>query len=208
MPSDIPPEDVMDMALAAALRYRRRCWWADVRDLQAEAALAMCSALRWARPEGDMRGYLWRVAVVACRNALLRASAPVSAGKNNLDALRGLRRAPVGEAEADRHVVVRGDAGGDVRIRARPRRAAAPPADETLDRAAWEERVRSRLRVVLQTVPDADAARAVLLEDRKPREVAEEAGVPVRSVYHATRKAREVIAQDLELYELIVAARG
>lgn len=201
--SRLAPEEILKMARQAAIRYRRRCWWADEEELRAVAALAIVDAMRIVQPEGDVHGYLWRAAVVACRNALLRASAPVSASKNDLDSLRGLRRASLSHLGTTGSVVVPGDGGGEVRIQTRPHESREVRADEALDTARWEARTESRLRLVLERVPGSGEARAVLLEERRPRDVADELGTAVRNVYRAARRAREAISADLELYELI-----
>lgn len=162
-----------------AVRYLRRCWWADKDDL----AQTGWEAAIHARETFDARvgipesGYLWRAVTFSMRRYLWKESSPVSGGMSDPRRLRTGQRAPLDEAM----------------------RCEVPPADVLLDELRWTIRVQAR---ALAVVGADSVALPVLLGEATPREIAAETGRPVREVYTASTRLRATIASDDALWEL------
>ena len=178
-------KDELDVALEvskkAARRYARRCWWADVKDLEQEAVLATVKAAGTFDPAVGVpfAGYAWRAAILALKPYLWRQSSPVSASWGNIIGrkLEGLQRAEVDLTIPDD----RGD------------------PDTVLDDKRWCEQVWRRA-VALDL--SGGLAIEVLLLGEKSADVAARHGVPVQTVYNATTRAKARMTNDKELYEL------
>ncbi len=103
---DVPAtfEDVDALVRRVAARYKRRCWWAPVDDLQQCGWIAAleCASTFDPRVGVPYLRYAERAMALQMREVLWRASAPVSAckGHSGLEALAGLIRAPETEAHA------------------------------------------------------------------------------------------------------------
>lgn len=169
------------VARKAAKRYARRCWWADVKDLEQEALLATVKAAGTFDPSVGVpfAGYAWRAAVLALKPYLWKQSSPVSASWNDMldRKLAGVQR-----AEVDTTV---------------PEEKDTP--DDELDRRRWCEEVWKR---ALAHDPSGGLAVAVLLNGEKSADVAARHGVPVQTVYNATTRTKARIAKDPDLWNL------
>ena len=115
--------------------------------------------------------------MLALREALWRASAPVSASRNSLGELRGIHRAAV-DSEAP---------------------SGASWADELLDEARWHERVRAELAAL---AGEDGLGLASILSDEPARTFAESSGAPVQKVYRSASRIRRRAFGSLELYRL------
>lgn len=198
-------EEMDEVASHLAGRYKRRCWWASYEDLKQEALVTILAAHEnyLKHPEGDERGYVWKSAAYQLRNMLLRASAPVSASGHKLDELRGLVRASLEDLAKAGISVVSTGSDAEMVLKRPAAQHEAQLADEVLYDLDWLRRVRNRLIKVLAPVENSVAAREVLLGYLPPHEVAEEAGLNVRLVYRAAKRARRAIGCDGELYRLV-----
>ena len=174
-----------DVALKAAARYARRCWWADREDLEQEArVVALRAAQTWDPAVGvPFAPYAWRACVLSLRAYLWRQSSPVSETDHRLGDLRGVHAAPLSKAEC----IPSGDR-----------------ADEALDRARARSKARRLIRLTVQRAagPHAHLAAAVLLRKQRPRDVARDANVDVLVVYAATAKARNALRANAALARL------
>lgn len=162
-----------------AARYKRRCWWADVQDLEQVGFLAVLEAAkRWEPEVGVPRdAYLIKAIVFAMKRELWKNSAPVSGGLHRPEEqLAGLVRAPV---DNEAH-------------------AATSDPEQDLINAQWRAIIRSSLLQRFSPV-----VVDILLEERTSKEVAQSTGVPVRSVYNETASARAQIAGDVKLWNLL-----
>jgi len=171
----------MDVAQKAARRYARRCWWADVKDLEQEATLATVKAARTFDPTVGVpfAGYAWRAAILALKPYLWKMSSPVSASWGDMlnRKLAGMHRAEVDLTIQDERTL----------------------QDDELDQRRWCEQVWKRA-VALD--PSGGLAVEVLLMGEKSSDVAERHGVPVQTVYNATTRAKARMTNDKELWEL------
>lgn len=170
-------DEMASIARRAAARYARRCWWADKQELEQEAWVAMLRARKTFDPQVGVPfgGYAWRAVVVSLSSYLWRQSAPVSAGDRDLEELAGIHRAPL---EAAANV------------------AQALDVEELVDCVR-----RARLvRDVIDLHDEDGHARAVLLGERRPQEVARESAGDVSQVYRSTQRARSALGTDAELW--------
>lgn len=168
---------VRDNSSRIAKRYKRKCWWVDEADLRQEASLQQLRAL----PNFDssrgrpLVGYLWRVAVYAARNAVLKASAPVSAS-HDLSVLKGLQRAPITDTV--------------------PVPSFAVSAYSAYSAGQIREQV---VRCLGQQ--GAEFAFAVLVEGWGTAEIAQANGVSESDVLHVVRNTRGMLARDERLQQ-------
>ena len=170
------------VAIRAARKYKRRCWWACMDDLHQEARVAVIEAERTFDPEVGVpvEGYAYRAAMLALRTYTWKQSAPVSASDHTLESLRGVYHGQLEDVHVDGGI--------------------APDEDTELRR--WHLRVRARIAGVLGEGEAGLLALRVLLGEAQPADVAREAEVPVAKVYAATLRARKAISEDLILYRL------
>ena len=178
---DLSPE-LLKLMRCAARRYKRKCWWADQRELEQQAALALVEAHRSYDPQTGIpfEGYAWRAVINQLHGAVLRESAPVSASAHKLPDLKGLFREALDEGLVD--------------PRADPYRVLA-----ALQR---EARVRSALDEILSGERDHQIARDVLLREMEPREVARWRRVPVQRVYAVVRRVKNRIGKSYACWML------
>lgn len=176
---------VQSLGAKAAMRFGGKCWWADREDLAAAAVAAMVDATQRFDPDRGVEygAYCWRVAEIAVKKALLKASAPVSA-HHRPEVLMGLQRAPLSALEA-------------------PGRPAEhnPWADERLTREQFIRRVRQRLIELLGT-DGASFALGVLGDEHTTHEVAQHHRLSSWDVRRAADRARARLASDPQLQEL------
>jgi RNA polymerase sigma factor (sigma-70 family) len=177
------PEELTALARRAARRYKRKCWWADERDLRQTAALALLEAQRNYDPQTGIpfEGYAWKVMINQLHGAVLRASAPVSAPHHKLPDLKGLYRAALDDGLVD--------------LRADPYRVLA-----ALEKQA---RMKAALDDILADEHDHQIARDVLLRDLKPRAVAASRGVPIEQVYVVVRRVKDRIGKSYACWLLL-----
>lgn len=168
----------------AALRYKRRYFWADVDDLQQAAWVAVLLARRtWDPGEGPpFEAYAWRASINSLHKTVRKDSAPVSAGDRELDELLGLHRAPLS--------LIEGIAQSTTDI------------DRVLDLKRLIEKTTASVRRITSALRNGYLAKMVLLEEVPPRKVAELERVPVAHVYKATNATRRVLSEDEELWKL------
>ncbi len=90
---------IVSNAQKAARCYKRRCWWAEVEDLEQEAVRAQLEALPKFDPTYhiDQNAYLWIVALYSVRRFVLHASSPVSGSKHRPENMIGMHRAALEE---------------------------------------------------------------------------------------------------------------
>ncbi len=209
-------DEMVQMAKWIAKGYHRRCalatyedanreaQWTSFDDMVQEALAAMLRAHKTylEHPEGDERGYLYKVGIYAIHGLMHRSISPVSATSHTLEDLKGLVRVPIDWLTFSAIRPVRSESGVDVPIRHLAVGTGAEPADEVLADRSWLKRVRARVHAVLDPLPHSAAAREVLLGYLNPAAAAKEAGVSVRTVYLAIRRAKVAIENDRELYQL------
>lgn len=173
---------VIKVARKAARRYARRCWWAEVEDLEQEGALAALRAAKsWDPAVGvPIEAYLWRAAVVAMRTSLWKNSAPVSAPGKKVSELRGAHRADLIPEE----------------------HFAPSTPDSLIEEATRADEVFFEVVDAVGHGPDSMLGIEVLLGEKKAREVASARGVAVERVYRAAQEARRAVAEDRACYEL------
>lgn len=179
-----PPEVVVaNVAARVAARYARRVFWADRDDLEQEAMVAGYSALRtWDAACGvPLAGYVWSACSKQLGRYALKTGSPVSASWKRAPELVGSHRAELDEGMIE----------------------GTPWSDELLVDADWKFRVHEQLEFVLNAGNHGDAAWKVLVDEQKPAAVAEELGLPIAHVYKATERARERIARNALLFDML-----
>ena len=186
-----------------ARAYRRRCWWADVGDLQQEAFLELAKSLPKRDRTQALAPWVRTIARRAMRNLLWRASTPCSAPQHpetkHVAVLRTQQRAAPPPEGAPLPVD-----GPDVQL---PAEGEEHPSPEAL---VVGRRYVLRLREELHRVLLADAstghlALEVLLFDATAPEVAEREGVEVSRVHRAVAAARRRITHDATLRAMWLA---
>lgn len=163
------------IAKAASRRYKRRCWWASLPDLEQAAWVAILEAERTHDPQTGIpfEGYAWRAVVNQLHGAVLRESAPVSAPTHKLPDLKGLFREALDEGLVD------------------------PRADPYRMLAALEKqaRMKAALEEILSDERAHQIARDVLLREQAPAVVARKRGVPVQRIYSIVRRIKNRIGR-------------
>lgn len=178
-------EKVARLARVAARRYKRRCWWADVKDLEQEAWVAAMLAKRsWKSDRGTpFEAYAWVAMVRWMRGYLLRNSSPASVPWGALEAAKGLRSAgEVKESTPDPD----------------------PSPEASVVEAYWRRAVRRAFRDVAVEVDAAGLAEA-LLDDEKFRSsaYAERVGARVEGVYREKEKLMGAARGDRKLRRVL-----
>lgn len=177
-------------ASAVARRYKRRCWWASVEDLEQEAIRAQVEALEKSTfdPErGTPSGaYLWAVALYSARRLLLKSSAPVST-EHRMDNLVGLYRevVPDGDGSIEFHL---------------------DSFEELVHRRDLARRVRERV-LALVGAQCAHFALAVISDEVSPADVAAHNQVPATAVYEMQKAIKKVLEHDQVLNDLWRSSR-
>ena len=161
-------------AESLVFKFRKLAPWIEPQELRQVACLAYLEAARSYPPncQASLATYRDAAARFMLSHHIDRARSPVTAGKNNLFAMRGMSRAPLEALGGER-------------------------CEPDLD----IEAAKAKLRAVMQLM--SPAATAVLLEERKPAEVARALRMPVGKVYQATLRARRALARNEELRQLV-----
>ncbi len=179
-------ERVHKLINRVARAYARRCWWADEKELRNvgwEAVLTAEEKKTYDPAVGvPYDKYMKRVAVLSMREALWRASAPVSAPKGHADRLRGVHHGSLDLAarEAD----------------------ATPWSDQLVADRRWRIKARNYLLRAVLGDDLASLGLRCLLSEEKPQDFADRFGIDVAKVYRARARAKEAIFNSLELYRL------
>lgn len=161
--------EIDTLARNAARRARRGFPWAEQAELEQEARLFALGMLPgWDPAAGPLAAYCWHACTAHLGTWLLQQSSPVSASATSTKRgrLKGMARVDVDENAAG---------------------AGEPEAD------LRRSQVRALVTHALSSVPDAELAAQVLLEERTSAEVAQRTGVAVARVYRATWLAREAL---------------
>lgn len=184
--------DALDVAREVARKFKRRAWWAEVAELEAEILAELVGSYQSFNPEMVFRAWAWRVAFRAARNALWSASSPCTGPQRptraQTEALRGQQRQEVDEDAA-------------------PLTAAVPRQDELVASKRFRLALRRELARVIDGGRGGDLATEVLLFDDAPAEVAAREGVEVGKVYRAVCAAKRRIESDARLYQLWTMGR-
>ena len=173
-------------AVRAVVRaYQRRAGWLEAADLQQQAALTMIEAARTWRPEG--------VPPDAVQTMTPLEAYQVAAVARNLKRYIAAQASPVHETH--------GQASGaqGCSLEALASAGEAPRAEFHIDLGKACAEV---ARILAGRSP---AVRAVLLEERKPAEVAADLGVPVQAVYQAVNAATRALRASRKLARLAEA---
>jgi DNA-directed RNA polymerase specialized sigma24 family protein len=162
---------------AVVANASRLASWMEARDLQQEAALVMIEAARTWRPElGTLSNYQAKAVARHLQTYIAAQASPVHHREHH--------RAPAVErASVEALALVAAPAMGMERAL-------------DLDRAARE------VRAIMEGY--TPAARAVLIEERRPAEVAREHGLSVRQVYNEAQYARRALRSSRVLARLAV----
>lgn len=190
-------------ARRAARAYARKCWWAEVEDLEQTAFVATTRAMETFDPKVGvpLDAYLYRAAVLAIKPYLLAQSAPVSAPRSKRDELKGLVR--VDSAYLETGATKNDGARSAVKVGRNPTlEDQAPPIDVTIARERVVAKVRERLRMLLTDAKNTELALPVLLGVETSNDVAHRHGVDVQKIYLATLRAKRRIANDPALWQL------
>lgn len=159
--------DKIPVAVRAIVgNYSRRAAWLDIMEIKQEAALVMIEAARTWRPGGVPLAQ-YQAACVAKR--LCRLSAESSSPVRPFVGAAHTRVWAVGCSTAALEEMPDGSHGLDMESRI------------DMERAARE------VRDIVSRYPEAHA---VLIEERRPAEVAAESGLPVTDVYRQTKRAK------------------
>ena len=160
-------------------RFHRIAPWIEQAELQQVAALACLESAR-SYPKGasaSLATYQASAVRFMLSHHIDRDRSPVTASTGKLSAMRGMTRAPV---EALDWVGAEDE-----------------PREQELDLTAAKVRLRAALSLM------SPAATAVLLDERKPAEVARTMRVPRRQVYVAVLQAKRALARNEELRQLM-----
>lgn len=158
--------------------YHRAFRWLDTEDLEQEAAVTALETSRSWRPGGaPLDAYQARAVAYSLRRYTKRAASPVSASARYVGDLDCTRRESTDWMD----------------------QMSAEEFD--LDRARAIDEVRS----IFAGMDAGHLAVGVLLEERKPAEVARLEGVDVELVYRTTAQARRRIAEKKSLRQLVEA---
>lgn len=182
-------------SLRAIRSYSIRAPWLDIRDLEQEAAAASLEAARGWRA-GEAPPELWesRLVAIALSRLVAEQRSPVSVpdcrGKEgSRDRANWELAAYAGRAP----LTVPGDDGGEIEHPEVARRAAEAwePIEDQLDRA------RALAVAVALLEARSEAARAVVLGDEKPAEVAARLGLSRAEVYDEAARAMKALRKVL-----------
>ena len=188
-------EKIQSNAKRIASRFRRKCWWIDRDELEQAAVLEQLKAARNYDPgrgrTGDIEfgAYTWRVAVLAARRSVLKASAPVTA-HHRLEVLKGVSHTSL---------TIMNEQGEE---RERPELVEPSPwLDDLAQRSEFLARIQARV-VELLGEDGAAFAFGVLSDEFRPAEVAAYHNIPAETVYRAARRMKRQLIEDRELWEM------
>lgn len=178
-------QKVASVASKVAAQYARRCVWADQRDLEQEATIAALDARRTWDPERGVPfgAYAWRACTLHLGRWLLKASSPVSETWHNVANLKNVHHTPVDEAYA----------------------VVADGAYESVELAVWASEVREQVQQVLReqlSREHAQVANRVLLQNAEVEQAATEFGYSVVGVRRIARRARRLLKDNTQLFEM------
>jgi len=177
----IGSEEVLRIAKAVAMRYKARCWWADVDDLVSEASVAVLKAHKTFDPQVGVpfAGYATKAAIHRLRGYLWRESSPLSGGLHNpRKNIAGVYSTALMDDVAQ---------------------TTEPNVREQMELIEWRHQVRDRLRILADRTRDGDLAVEVMVHDRPPGEIIRETG---RRAYSAVSLVRRKVRTDAPLYKL------
>ncbi|MEN6547395.1 MAG: hypothetical protein ABFE07_15265 [Armatimonadia bacterium] len=165
--------------LSLIQKFHRIAPWTEVAELRQVAALACLESARSYKPTKGASLATYQAAAVRymLSHHVDYDRSPVTSGKSKLRDMRGMSRAPLEELDRGGRYVDDLELGIDIAT------------------------AKARLRAVQHLM--SPAATAVLLEERKPAEVARAMRMPVGQVYRATLRARRALARNEELRQLV-----
>jgi DNA-directed RNA polymerase specialized sigma24 family protein len=166
--------------LSLIRKFHRIAPWVEPAELQQVAALAYLEAAQSYPPNCHASLDTYRDSAVRymLSHHIDRARSPVTASTGKLAAMREMKGFEIQERDL-------------------------PPVEATLEQDLDIAAAKVRLRAIMSLMPPA--ASAVLLEERKPAEVARSMRVPVRQVYVAALRARRALARNEELRQLMAS---
>lgn len=177
----LPFDDIVTMV---ARRYRRKCPWAQLDDLEQVGRLAVVEALpNWEPGMASHGEYVYAAVAFAMKRHLWLESCIVSGGMHRPEQSRAALRTAVLEDDAHEHM-------------------GESPELQT-DDAMWCARVRARLMKIAPCPETVD----VVLEHRTTAEIAAELGVSVAWARNLVAQLKGRIASDEVLYDLITDRR-
>lgn len=185
-------------AKKATNRYRRKVWWGDPHDMVQEAIKEQYAAARTLDLSGrvDANDYfgaaMYRIAAIAIKRLLMKASAPVSA-HHRVDDLKGLIRAPLFDSSPSRD--------GAMRAAVRPELTEHSTPYHLVRDAMIAHQVRQRVAELLGD-DGAEFALALLTGEFAPHDVVEEHGVTPKEVWSTVRRMKDQLSSDGVLHEL------
>lgn len=171
-----------------ALAYARRCWWADVTDLEQQGWEIALKALTTAPPSAEA-AWAYHAVRRQLSRYLWRLGSPVSASDHSVRDLRGVTRTQVPPHTEARTPTP------EALLAARRALALRP--------AIWE-----RVRLHLGDGEHVEAVMAIYLDGMPPRAAATHFGVPVEKLYRKTERARSAMRADRELHGMLAAFVG
>ena len=186
--------ELAEVVKRVAARYRAKCWWADLDDLQQEAWVAVLEAQQtWDPNRGvPLHAYAWQSASRRIGNYLWEQSTPVSVTRNHGKKLRGVTQ--VHKSRWNSRGAVIPDA---VRYVIANIEADIPGETERVEQ--WWEDLSQEVAKVVRAGHNGDAAARVLLDREKHKDVAQELRWPVTKLWRATHRARTRIRDDIDL---------
>lgn len=167
-------------ASVVARRFARKNRWADVRDMEQEARVAVLDAYKTFDGKRNPLAYAGMVATYACRAWLTNNVSPVNVTWRHRHLVSKNSRV---EAEVLESMTTESDSAEDVLVREQGLRLTA-----------------ERVATLLAEGREAELAALVLL-GQKSADVAEKAGVPVKLVYRARHALACKLKNDPELRE-------
>jgi len=174
-----------DATTAIVRNYSFLCGWLEIQELRQQAELAKLEAARTWKPDGaPLEACQAKAMTGALWLYVRKARAPVYASRHCISELDGCKREVLRSID---HVPL-----------------PAEPAEAHLDR----HRVANLITRMLALLPGGDLAGEVLLEERKPAEVAKLRKVPVRDVYQAVQDAKKRLGRSRQLREYALEYLG
>lgn len=192
-------DKIMHNAHIAAVRYRRRVWWADVDEMRQEAVKEQLAAARTidlsgrTNPDDYFGAAMYRIAAISIKTMLCKASAPVST-RHRVNNLKGLTHATITMAPM-------GATDSDYFERTRPELVTHETPEHETQASEIARLVRDRVVEVLGA-DGAEFAMIMLSGEFSPREVVEEHGGEAETVYGAMRRIRAMLSADSTLHEM------
>ncbi len=169
----------LTVARKAASKFRN-VWWVESEELIQEIVAALLAQAESADLDEKPDGYLWQIAIAAA-GALVRGySAPVTVSWRRRGDLAHYHRAELPETLE----------------------AAAPGPEAVVGEARWRRKVSQRVGELLAAIKGYPLGKRVVVEGKKPAELAAANGVTVTSVYNEAAQVKRRLAADCLLEEL------